>query len=77
MDVETRDGPPRALLIVAIIVAAGSLIAILVIAALRQNQPEQRAVAIASVPAPKANGAECRALAEALPAKPIDPAQVR
>ena len=67
MDVETRDGPPRALLIAAIVVAAGAIIGILVFAALRQTPPEQRPVAIATVPAPKADSAECRGLLDALP----------
>jgi hypothetical protein len=38
-----------------------------VFAALRQAPPEQRPVAIASVPAPQADSTECRALLEALP----------
>jgi predicted lipid-binding transport protein (Tim44 family) len=64
---DTRDGPPRALLIAAIVVAAGAIIAILVFAALRQSAPEQKRVAIAAAPAPQANSAECRTLADALP----------
>jgi hypothetical protein len=67
VDAETGDGPPRALMIAAIVVAAGAIIGILVFAALRQAPPEQRPVAIASVPAPKADGTECRALIAALP----------
>ncbi len=67
MDAETHDGPPRALMIAAIVVAAGAIIGILVFAALRQAPPEQRPVAIASVPAPKADSSECRALVGALP----------
>ena len=67
MDAETGDGPPRALMIAAIVVAAGAIIGILVFAALRQAPTEQRPVAIASVPAPKADSAECRALLDALP----------
>jgi hypothetical protein len=67
VDAETHDGPPRALMIAAIVVAAGTIIGILVFAALRQAPPEQRPVAIASVPAPKADGTECRALIAALP----------
>ena len=67
MDAETRDGPPRALLIAAIVVAAGAIIGILVFAALRQSPPGQQTVAIASVPAPKGDSAECRALLDALP----------
>jgi hypothetical protein len=67
VDTETRDGPPRALLIAAIVVAAGAIIGILAFAALRQAPPEQRPVAIASVPAPKADTAECRTLLDAAP----------
>jgi hypothetical protein len=67
VDAETRDGPPRALLITAVVVAAGAIIGILVFAALRQSEPQPQAVAIASVPAPKADSAECRALLDALP----------
>jgi hypothetical protein len=67
VDADTHDGPPRALMIAAIVVAAGAIIGILVFAALRQAPPEQRPVAIASVPAPKAGSAECRALLDALP----------
>src|ERR1700737_3097005 len=67
VDAETRDGPPRALLIAAIVVAVGAIIGILVFAALRAGPPEQRPVAIATVPAPKAESAECRALLDALP----------
>jgi Protein of unknown function (DUF3515) len=67
VDAETHDGPPRALMIAAIVVAAGAIIGILVFAALRQAQPAQRPVAIASVPAPKADSTECRALLDALP----------
>ena len=67
MDAEIRDGPPRALLIAAIVVATGAVTGILVVAALRQTPPEQRSVAIASVPAPKADSAQCRTLLDALP----------
>jgi hypothetical protein len=67
VDAETRDGPPRALLIAALVVAVGTIIGILVVAALRQSPPGQQPIAIASVPAPKGDGAECRALLGALP----------
>jgi len=67
VDSDTRDGPPRALLIAAVAVAAGAIIAILVFAALRQSPPEQDRVAIAAAPAPKADSAQCRALLDALP----------
>ena len=66
MDAETRYGPPRTLLIAAVVVAAGAIIGILVFAALRQSPPGQQTVAIASVPAPKGDSAECRALLDAL-----------
>jgi len=67
VDAEARDGPPRTLLIAAVVVAAGAIIGILVFAALRQSPPGQQTVAIASVPAPKGDSAECRALLDALP----------
>jgi Protein of unknown function (DUF3515) len=67
VDVETRDGPSRALMIAATVVAVGAVIAILLVATLRQRPAGQQAVAIAGVPAPKADTAECRALADALP----------
>jgi hypothetical protein len=67
VDAETSDGPPRALLIAAIVLAVGAIIAVLVIAALRQNKPGQQAVPIAGMPAPKAQSAECRTLTGAPP----------
>ena len=67
MDSETGDGPPRAVLIAAIVVAVGAIIAILVVAVLRQSPPGQQPVAIASAPAPKADSTECRTLLDALP----------
>jgi hypothetical protein len=60
------DGPPRVLVIAAIAVAGVAIAAVLAIAATRQSPPQQP-VAIASVPAPQADGAECRALLRALP----------
>ena len=69
MEVETRDGPPRVALIAAIVVATGAIIAVLVIAALRQNNPEPQPVPIAGVPAPKADSAPCHALLAVLPDK--------
>jgi hypothetical protein len=67
VDDETHDGPPRALLIAAIVVATGAIIGILAFAALRESPPAHQAVAIPSVPAPKAGSAECRALVDGLP----------
>jgi Protein of unknown function (DUF3515) len=69
VDSETGDGPPRALLIAAIVVAVGALIAVLVVAALRQPPVRQEAVPIVAVPAPEATSAECEALTAALPDK--------
>ena len=54
-------------MIAAIVVAVGAVVAILVVAALRQGPAPEQPVAIVSVPAPKADSAECRSLADALP----------
>jgi hypothetical protein len=62
----TSDGPPRALLITAVVVAVLSIAAILGIAATRE--PPVQPVVIASVPAPKADSSTCKALINALPA---------
>jgi hypothetical protein len=82
VDTETRDGPPRGLIIVAIAVAVGAVLAVLMVAALRESPDADQPVAIVSVPAPQAESADCRALIEALPqrlgdyqrATPADPA---
>ena len=65
MDSETGDGPPRALLVAAIVVAVGVLVAVLVLAVLRQ--PGAAPVPIVAVPAPQATGEECGAVIDALP----------
>ncbi len=67
METETRDGPPRALFIAAIVVAVGSIVAVLIVAALRQHPAEPTPVAVASAPAPEADSAQCRTLLSALP----------
>ena len=67
MDTESGDGPPRVLMIVAILVAVGAVVSILVFAALRQSPAAEQPVAIVSVPAPQADSADCRALVDALP----------
>lgn len=69
MESETGDGPPRALLVAAVVVAVGALIAVLAVAALRQGSTRQEAVPIVAVPAPEATSAECGALTTALPDK--------
>jgi len=61
------DGPPRGLLIAAIVVAVAAIIGVLAVAAIRQATPQQQAVAIASIPAPQADSPQCRALLAALP----------
>lgn len=67
MESESHDGPPRALLVSAIVVAVGAVVAILIVAALRQSPAGEQPVAIAAVPAPQADSAQCRTLAGALP----------
>lgn len=64
---QSNDGPPRALLIAALVVAVSVLITVLGIAAVRQQSPEKPPVAISSVPAPRADSPECHALLDALP----------
>jgi hypothetical protein len=64
---ETHDGPPRSLMIVAIVVAVAAVMSVLVFVALRQTPAAEKPVAIVSVPAPQADSADCHALVEALP----------
>lgn len=66
MDPQTHDGPPRALLIAAIVVAAGALIGILGYASQHQSRSGHQPVAVAAMPAPKAGTAECHTLLSAL-----------
>ncbi|QLL09091.1 DUF3515 domain-containing protein [Mycobacterium vicinigordonae] len=66
-DQSDPGGPPRAVLIAALAVALATIAGILVFAATRATP--QRPVTIATVPAPQAANAECRALAAALPAR--------
>ncbi|MCV7154253.1 DUF3515 domain-containing protein [Mycolicibacterium pyrenivorans] len=67
MNSQTGDGPPRPVLIAALVVAVGAVVAVLVVAAVLQRPAGQAPVAITSVPAPRAGSPECRALIEALP----------
>ncbi len=60
------DGPPRAVLIAAVVVAVVAVAAVLGIAATRRTPAQP--VAIAAVPAPQADSPECRGLLDALPA---------
>ena len=64
---DSADGPPRSLLIAAAAVAVSAVIAVLVIAAVRQLPEQLQPVPIVSVPAPRADSPECRALMDALP----------
>lgn len=66
-DSNTADGPPRALLIAAVVVAVSVLITVLGIAASRQQSPVQQPVAIPSIPAPQADSQQCNDLLNALP----------
>jgi hypothetical protein len=54
-------------MIAAVIVAVAAVIGVLVFATIRQTPPQQRPVAIASVPAPLADGDTCHALLAAVP----------
>jgi hypothetical protein len=67
MNSQTGDGPPRSLLIAALVVAVGAVVAVLVVAAVLQRPAARAPIAITSVPAPRADSPECRALIEALP----------
>ena len=58
------DGPPRAALIAALVVAIGTIGVILAIAATHQHTAP---VVVAAVPAPHAHDAACQKLMEALP----------
>ena len=59
------DGPPRALLIAALVLSVVAVGAVLAIAASRRAAAPP--VAIAAVPAPRAQTPECRALMDTLP----------
>lgn len=59
------DGPPRAVLIAALVLAVGAIGVVLGIAATRHQRLQP--VAIAAVPAPQAQDPACRALLQALP----------
>jgi hypothetical protein len=54
-------------MIAALIVAVAAVIGVLAFATIRQTPPQQRPVAIASVPAPQADGDACHTLLAAVP----------
>ena len=62
-----RDGPPRGVLIAAVVVAVGAVVALLVVAANKVATPAPQPVAIAAAPAPQADSDACRALMAVLP----------
>lgn len=64
-DSPDQDGPPRALLIAALLLAVIAVGAILAVAASRRTPPAP--VAIAAVPAPQSQSPECRSLVSTLP----------
>jgi hypothetical protein len=61
------DGPPRALLIVAIGIAVAAAAAVLLIAALRSKPHQGPALVVPAVPAPQADSPDCAALMATLP----------
>lgn len=60
-----RDGPPRGVLIAALVIAVAAIGTVLGIAALRK--PTAEPVAISAAPAPLADGPDCGRLLAALP----------
>ncbi|BBZ75067.1 membrane protein [Mycolicibacterium anyangense] len=64
-DDDISDGPPRAVLIAAVAIAVVAIGAVLAIAATRHTPTQP--VAIASVPAPQSDSADCRTLVNDLP----------
>lgn len=62
---DNDEGPSRAVLIAALVLAVGAIGAVLAIAVTRHSP--QQPVAIAAVPAPQAQHPACRALLAALP----------
>jgi hypothetical protein len=64
---DERDGPPRAILIAAVVVAVGAVVALLAVAATREATPGPTPVAIPAAPAPQADGDACQALMKVLP----------
>ncbi|MEV3900729.1 DUF3515 domain-containing protein [Mycobacterium sp. NPDC050551] len=67
MSAPTGDGPPRGLMIAAIAVAVAAVVVLLAVAAIRQSETPEEPVAISAVPAPAADGPDCRSLIDALP----------
>lgn len=64
-DAVHADGPPRGLMIAAILIAVLAIGAVIAVAA--THRPPTAPVAIAAVPAPQADSPECQAMIGALP----------
>lgn len=64
---EQADGPPRAVLLAAIGVAALAVVGLLIVAAVSRRTPPVSPIAVVALPAPDADGDSCRALMAALP----------
>jgi hypothetical protein len=65
---DRHDGPPRAILITALVVAVAAAVAVLVVAITKaRREPQQPPLAIPAVPAPLAAAAECDELLAAVP----------
>ncbi|MCV7257347.1 DUF3515 domain-containing protein [Mycobacterium shimoidei] len=62
---DNYEGPPRAALIAALVLAVGAIGVVLAVAATRH--PPRQPVVVAAVPAPHTDNAACRALFDALP----------
>lgn len=63
-----QDGPPRAMLIAAVVLAVAATVAVLVVVVTKaQRAPEAPPVAIAAFPAPQASSPDCERLIAALP----------
>ncbi|MGP4053563.1 DUF3515 domain-containing protein [Mycobacterium sp. 4D054] len=67
MNSPTTDGPPRWALLAALIIAVGSVVAVIGTIAVRQRVPAPQPVAIAALPAPQAESPQCAGLVAALP----------
>ena len=65
VDAAVTDGPPRALLIVAVLLTVAAIGVVLAMAAAQRTPPQP--VAIATVPAAQAQSPDCQALLAALP----------
>lgn len=71
-DPDVYDGPPRAIVLAAIAVAALAVIGVLILAAVSQKAPPASPVAVVAIPSPDAESESCRALLAALPAEMDD-----